>query len=148
MNEVSALYASYNIYITYYENVYNAANPLKRTRVVVTPTSSWYAGSVSGVAYSSFTWGDGTPAFVFSDRLYYTSHYVAEIVAHESGHTLGLRHQTSYDASCNLVSSYRNGAIMGNSLNSAQGAWIYGTTVSCTTYQDDNTVLSNLLGRR
>lgn len=149
LNEVSALYAAYNVYVTYDENVYNAANPLKRTRVIVTATSNWYSSGVSGVAYSnSFTWGDGTPAFVFSDRLYYTSHYVAEIVAHESGHTLGLRHQTQYDTNCSLVSSYRNGAVMGNSLNSPQGAWIYGTTISCTTYQDDNTVLSNLLGRR
>ncbi len=147
LNEVRALYGAYNIYVTYDEAVYNAANPLKRTRVIVTPTSAWYGG-VSGVAYTgSFTWGDGTPAFVFSDRLYYTSHYVAEIVAHEAGHTLGLRHQTEYDAYCNLVSRYRNGAVMGNSLNSSQGQWIYGTTTGCNIYQDDNAYLSTMLGR-
>lgn len=150
LNEVTALYAAYNVYVTYDENVYNAANPLRRTRVIVTSTSSWYPNTgVSGVAYpNSFTWGDGTPAFVFSNKLYYTSHYVAEIVAHEAGHTLGLSHQTEYDGNCTLVSRYRNGAVMGNSLNSTQGSWIYGTTVSCTTYQDDNGVLSGLLGRR
>jgi hypothetical protein len=147
LNEVRALYAAYNIYITYDEAVYNAANPLKRTRVIVTPTSSWYTGA-SGVAYTgSFTWGDGTPAFVFSDRLYYASHYISEIVAHEAGHTLGLRHQTEYDANCVRVSSYKAGAVMGNSLSYPQGSWIYGTTLSCTTYQDDNAMLSSILGR-
>ena len=147
LNEVRALYAAYNVFITYDESVYYAANPLKRTRVVVTPTSGWYSG-VSGIAYvTSFTWGDETPAFVFSDRLYFTSHYVAEIVAHEAGHTLGLSHQSEYDGNCTLVSRYRNGAIMGNSLNAPQGQWIYGTTVSCSTFQDDNSVLSNALGR-
>jgi hypothetical protein len=147
ITEVNALYAGYNVVITYDENVYNAANPMKRTRVIVTPTSSWYPAGSSGVAYiGSITWGDQTPAFVFSDRLYYTSHYVAEIVAHEAGHTIGLRHQSEYDASCNLVSTYKNGAVMGNSLNSTLGQWIYGTTSSCTTFQDDNSVLSGLLG--
>lgn len=147
LNEVRALYAAYNVVITYDENVYNAANPMKRTRVVVTATSSWYSSGVSGIAYTgSFTWGDQTPAFVFSDRLYYTPHFVAEIVAHEAGHTLGLTHQTEYDGSCNLVSRYKNGAVMGNSLNSTQGQWIYGTTTSCYTYQDDNSLLRSLLG--
>lgn len=147
LTEVRAHYAPYNVQVTYDENVYNAANPYKRTRVVVTSSSSWYSAGSSGVAYiGSFTWGDQTPAFVFSDRLYYTAHYVAEIVAHESGHTLGLRHQSAYDGSCNLLSSYKAGAIMGNSLNSSQGQWIYGTTTSCLTYQDDNSVLRTQLG--
>lgn len=147
LSEVRAHYAAYNVVVTYDENVYNVANPMKRRRIIVTPTSSWYSAGASGVAFTgSFTWGDQTPAFVFSDRLYYTAHFIAEIVAHEAGHTLGLRHQSSYDANCSLLSSYRSGAVMGNSLNSAQGQWIYGTTTSCYTYQDDNTMLRNVLG--
>ena len=146
LNEVTALYAPYNVFITYDENVYNAANPYKRTRVIVTPTSSWYPAGVSGVGYlGSFTWGDDTPVFVFSDRLYFLPHMIAEIVAHEAGHTFGLRHQTEYDGNCNLVSRYKNGAVMGNSLNSIQGQWIYGTTYACDAYQDDAAVIRSVL---
>ena len=57
-------------------------------------------------------------------------------------------HHCGYDANCTLVNRYKAGAVMGNSLNSSQGSWIYGTTVSCTTYQDDNSVLRGMLGSR
>lgn len=146
LNEVRVLYAANKVVVTADEAVYAAAKTTMRTRVVVTPTSAWYTG-VSGVAYTgSFTWGDDTPAFVFSDRLYFAPHYVAEIVAHESGHTLGLKHQSEYSSDCILVNRYKSGAVMGNSLNSIQGQWIFGTTSSCNTYQDDNQLLMNLLG--
>lgn len=146
LNEVKVHYAAYKVVVTYDENVYNLANPAMRMRMIVTPTSSWYS-SASGVAYTgSFTWGNETPAFVFSDRLYYGAHYIAEIVAHEAGHTLGLRHQSDYNADCSLLNSYKMGVVMGNSLYVSQGEWIYGTTLSCTTYQDDNLVMRNLLG--
>jgi len=146
MSEVRALYANYNVVITDDEAVYNNANPYKRIRVVVTTTSAWKDPAFSGVAYvGSFTWGDNTPCFVFSDRLYFLPHMIAEIVAHEAGHTLGLYHQTEYDANCNLVSRYKNGAVMGNSLNSVQGQWIYGTTYACDAYQDDAAVIRSVL---
>lgn len=146
LNEVRIHYAAYNVVVTYDENVYNAANPSLRMRMIVTPTSGWYTG-VSGIAYTgSITWGSETPAFVFSDRLYNGAHYIAEIVAHEAGHTLGLRHQSEYNADCTLKYTYKMGVVMGNSLYVPQGEWIYGTTQSCTTFQDDNLVLRNMLG--
>lgn len=145
LSEVQALYSRYNVAITIDENVYNNANPFRRMRVIVTTTSAWAGQGYSGIAYTgSMLWGDNTPCFVFSDRLYYMEHMIAEIVAHEAGHTVGLSHQTEYDSNCNLVSRYKNGAVMGNSLNSVQGQWIYGTTTSCFTYQDDNAVLTNV----
>ena len=149
LSEVQALYAAFNVIVTNDINVYQGANQYKRTRVIVTPTDDWYPAGSTGVAYTgSFTWGDNTPCFVFSDRLYYIAHYVAEIVAHEAGHTIGLRHQSVYDENCVRIAAYRAGAVMGNSLNSPQGQWMYGTTTSCTTYQDDKLMLASVLTLR
>lgn len=149
LSEARALYAAYNVTITTSEDVYNGANQFKRMRVIVTTTSAWAGQGFSGIAYTgSMTWGDNTPAFVFSDRLYFLEHFVAEITAHEAGHTVGLSHQTEYDNNCNLVSRYKNGAVMGNSMNSVQGQWIYGTTYACNAFQDDNAVLASVLSLR
>jgi hypothetical protein len=115
---------------------------------VVTPTSSWRPG-VSGISYTgSFSWGDDTPCFVFSDRLYNVSSYIGEIASHEAGHSLGLNHQTEWDANCQLISSYRMGVVMGNSLYVSQGAWTYGPTIACNIFQNDDQVLTNKLGLR
>lgn len=90
-------YSPFNVTVTANESVYNAADPYKRVRVIITETWEWYT-QTGGVAYmGSFTWGDGTPAFVFSSLLYYNSKYVAEAASHEAGHTLGLYHQASYE---------------------------------------------------
>lgn len=146
LTEVAAMYAAYKVTVTDNESVYNNANAARRIRIIVTPTSSWYAG-VSGISYvGSFSWGTGVPGFVFSDRLFNGPHYIAEIVSHEAGHTLGLRHQSEYNADCSLKYTYKMGVVMGNSLYVPQGAWINGTTTSCNTFQNDHQMLSAVLG--
>lgn len=146
MMEVRAHFSPYNVVITDDITIYNAANVNKRMRVIVTPTSGWYPG-VTGVAYTgSLTWGDNTPCFVFSDKLYNGAHYIAEIIAHELGHTVGLRHQGEYNEDCSLKYTYKMGVVMGNSLYVPQGEWIYGTTTCCTCMQDDKAILASVLG--
>ena len=149
LNEVITHFAAYNVTVTKDQAVYDKADSRKRIRIIVTPTSAWYPGA-SGIAYNgSFTWGNGTPAFVFSDKLYNSPHFIAEIVAHEAGHTLTLRHQSVYNESCGLVLTYKMGVIMGNSLYvDPRGIWTYGTTTSCNTFQDDKAVLQAALGLR
>ena len=146
VTKVTAEYSLYNVTITSNESIFLAANPAMRIRVIVTPTSAWRKG-VSGITYTgSFSWGDGTPCFVFSDRLYNDPSFVGEIVSHEAGHSLGLNHQSDYDLNCNLVNAYRQGVTMGSAFNVAQGVWTYGTSTSCSTYQNDNQVLTAKLG--
>jgi hypothetical protein len=146
VNEVAAIYAAYKVTVTESESVYNNANSARRIRIIVTPTSAWYGG-VSGISYlGSFSWGTGTPAFVFSDRLYNGPHYIAEIVSHEVGHTLGLRHQSEYNDDCSLRLTYKMGVVMGNSMYVPQGDWITGTTTSCNTFQNDHESLTAVLG--
>jgi hypothetical protein len=116
-NRVSEDYRIFNINITTDSTVFDAAPPLQRARVIITPTNAWY-GYSGGVAYvGSFTWGDLTPAWVFSNLLGNNIKYIAEACAHEAGHTLGLQHQSLYNSSCAKIAEYYAGE------GSGQIAW-------------------------
>jgi hypothetical protein len=147
-SRVAEDFKPFDLNITTDLSVFQAAPLNKRIRVVVTSTSAWYPG-VGGVAYiGSFTWGDDTPAFVFADRLGpFSPKMVAECISHETGHTLGLNHQSSYDANCNLTEVYNMGAgvgeigwapIMGNSYYRNMTGWFNGKLPYGCSYQEDN----------
>ena len=156
-NRVSEDYRPFNINITTDSTVFYAAPLAKRIRVVVTPTSAWYTG-VGGVSYvGSFTWGDDTPCFVFCDRLGPNiPKMVAECCSHESGHTVGLSHQSKYDASCTLTATYNDGAgtgqvgwapIMGNSYYRNMSGWNNGPTpYGCSNIQDNLSIITSQNG--
>ncbi len=155
-NRVSEDYRPFEINITTDEAVFTSAPLEKRIRVIVTPTSSWY-GNAGGVAYvGSFTWGDDTPAFVFSALLGNSPKMVAECCSHESGHSVGLSHQSKYDASCNLSAVYNDGVgsgepswapIMGNSYNRNMSGWNNGPTpYGCTYVQDNLSIITSQNG--
>lgn len=147
-NRVAEDYRPFDLNITTDLAVFLNAPLTQRIRVVVTSTSSWYPG-VGGVAYiGSFTWGDDTPAFVFADRLGPNSpKMVAECISHETGHTLGLNHQSTYDENCNLTAVYNLGAgvgetgwapIMGNSYYRNMTGWYNGRLPYGCSYTEDN----------
>ena len=152
-NRVAEDYRPFNINITTNLNVFLAAPYDERMRVIITPTSAWYQG-VGGVSYvGSFIWGDDAPCFVFCDRLGPNSaKMVAECCSHESGHTVGLSHQSSYDASCNLTATYNAGAgagqigwapIMGNSYGKNMSGWNNGPTpYGCKDVQDNLSIIT------
>lgn len=151
---VQSDFGKYNILVTTDENVYLNSNRLKRIRVVVTASSEIYPG-VAGVAYvGSMFWGDDTPAFVFSNLLYYNEGRVRLATSHEAGHTVGLYHQSQYDANCNLMYTYKpcdyttnTGPIMGSIGVTCQPMWWIGPTPNgCTFIQDDNQILTTNLG--
>jgi hypothetical protein len=146
-NRVAEDFRPFNINVTTDLNKFLAAPLSMRMRIVVTPTSAWYPG-VAGISFTnSFTWGDDTPAFAFSDRLNNDAKKVAECIAHESGHTLGLSHQSSYTSSCTLTYTYNPGMGMGEtswgpimgsaaSMNTTQ--WNFGPTPKGCTITEDN----------
>lgn len=150
-------YRPFNINITTDEAVYLSAPMTKRIRVVITPTNSWYPG-VGGVTFvGSFTWGDETPCFVFCNQLGpNNAKLVGECCSHESGHSLGLQHQSSYDASCNITEVYNDGQgsgeigwapIMGNSYNRNMSSWNNGPTqLGCNSRQDNLSIITSLNG--
>lgn len=151
-NRVAEDYRPFNINITTDSTKYWAAPAMQRTRVVLTTSSSWY-GSAGGVAYTnSFTWGDNTPCFVFTALLKYNVKFIAEATSHEAGHTLGLNHQSSYDAICNKTAEYNAGngsgeigwaPIMGVGYYRNQTLWHYGSNpFGCNYMQDDLGVIT------
>lgn len=151
-NRVSEDYRPFNVNITTDENVFLNAPINKRIRVIITPTSGWYPG-VGGVSYvGSFTWGDDTPGFVFCDKLGPdNAKEVAECCSHESGHSLGLSHQSKYDTTCNLTAKYNDGVgegeiawapIMGNSYFRNMSGWNNGPTpYGCSNVQDNISII-------
>lgn len=153
---VSEDYRPFNVNITTEERVFMAAPLNRRIRVIITPTSAWKPNA-GGIAYvGSFTWGDDTPCFVFSDRLGNSAKTIAECTSHESGHTLGLSHQSTYNSSCQLVEPYASGAgtgevgwapIMGNSYSKNMTGWEIGPTqYGCTTNQDNLFIITTQNG--
>ncbi len=155
-NRIAEDFRPFNINVTTDISKFLAAPLSQRIRIIVTPTSAWYAG-VAGIAYvTSFTWGDDTPAFVFSDRLGNNARKVAEAVSHETGHALGLYHQSAYTSTCTLTSSYHTGIgtgetswgpIMGNVASRNATQWNFGPTPNgCTFLQDNLKVITSKNG--
>lgn len=145
-------YSPFNVTVTANESVYNAADPYKRVRVIVTESWEWYT-QAGGVAYlGSFSWGNETPAWVFSSLLGYNAKNVGEAASHEAGHTLGLYHQARYENGVK-TSDYHSGTgtgetswapIMGVGYYTNLTIWHNGQN-SSGQYQDDLGIITRTL---
>ena len=147
-NRVAEDYRPFALNITTDSAKYDAAPVNRRMRVIVTITSGWYSSNAGGVSLvNSFRWGDDTPCFVFSALLGFNTKKIGEAVSHEAGHTLGLYHQSVYDANCSIVNQYNYGAgtgetswapIMGVGYDRNLTLWHYGPNqFGCHSFQDD-----------
>jgi hypothetical protein len=152
-NRVAEDYRPFNVNITTDSTKFLAAPVDQRMRVILTVSSSWY-GSAGGVAIiGSFTTGDDTPCFVFSALLNNNVKNIAEAAAHEAGHTLGLYHQSSYDANCVKTSDYHYGLgsgeigwapVMGVGYYRNFTLWNNGPNpYGCTSYQNDLDIITS-----
>lgn len=147
-------FSRFNLIVTTDENVYFSSSIAKRMRVVVTTSSEVYP-NVAGVAYvGSMFWGSETPCFVFSNLLYYNALRIRVAASHESGHTIGLYHQSQYDVNCNLMYTYKpcdystlSGPIMGSvGANCVPLWWVGPTPNGCTFIQDDSLIIKSNVG--
>ena len=159
-NRVAEDFRPFDINITTDSTVFLSKPLNMRMRIIITTTSSWYLSGYTGVAYSgSFTWGDDTPGFVFSDRVgTANTKRIAEAISHEAGHTVSLGHQSKYGAACNLMELYSTGfgtgetgwaPIMGNSqsINKNFSNWSNGPTPDgCGFVEDNLTIITTLNG--
>ena len=154
ISRVSEDFSPFNVAITTDETLYNNTNPQKRVRIIITESWEWF-GVAGGIAYpGSFTWGNNTPAFVFSTLLFYNEKFIAEAISHEAGHTLGLDHQRVFSTTCSLLLEYHTGMgagvtgwapIMGNGYYHNVTTWHNGPTTSCGNMQDDVSIISAIL---
>lgn len=158
LQRVQEDFSPFDVLVTTDEDVYNATDPYKRMRVIITESWDWF-GVVGGTSYNnSFVWGNNTPCFVFSTLLSYNEKYIAEAISHETGHTLGLLHQAVYDSSCNFISEYNMGTgdgvtgwapIMGIGYYKNVTTWHKGPTVlGCNEIQDDVAIIASVLGMK
>lgn len=118
-------------------------------QVVIGGDGAWIGSHVGGIAQrGSFYNRAANTVWVFEDNLWDGQpKYVAEAAAHEAGHAFGLAHQSSYDASGQLVDEYNRGdalraPIAGSAYSSTRGLWWHGTSRSATTIQDDLSILA------
>jgi hypothetical protein len=115
---------------------------------------SWTGGTYGGYSqvggFSGSSASNPVRGFVFPDNLANGNiWYTGEATTHESGHTMGLVHQSTYSGTTE-VNEYSTGPgdgtapIMGNSYYVSRGMWWYGTDdVSSTTYQNDMAVIAS-----
>lgn len=145
-------YRIFNVNVTTDVEVFLSVPFDKRLHVIVTPSSGWY-GNAGGVAYvSSYQWADGTPVWVFSNKLGHNIKYIAEACAHEAGHALGLQHQSTYNSLCQKTAEYAGGQgsgeigwapIMGVGYYKNLTTWHFGTNSSgCSEMQNDISIIS------
>ncbi len=113
---------------------YAAAPVGKRNRCLVTSTEYWYpeVGGIAGI--NSFSeagkgfFSDDVPSWVFTSS-FTTNRDIAEVISHEIGHTLGLSHDSLFDAAqTEVVEEYFPGhgtwgPIMGGSYGRAITQW-------------------------
>ncbi|HEX7902616.1 MAG TPA: M57 family metalloprotease [Chitinophagaceae bacterium] len=148
-------YSPFNVIITTDEAVFNATSG-KRMRVIITESWEWY-GQSGGVAFlNTFAVGSKTPCFVFSSLLSYNTKNIAEAASHEAGHTIGLYHQSTYDATGVKTSEYNSGVgtgetgwapIMGVGYYRNLTLWHKGpNAMGASSIQDDEAIIAAAVG--
>lgn len=144
-------FAPWNVAVTTSDSVYNLAPPNRRIRCVLTTSHEWY-GMVGGVSFvNSFTFTDATPCFVFTAALGYNTKYIKEATVHETGHSLNLYHQSTWENGV-MIHEYNFGVnglapIMGNAYYQPQSSWHTGLN-SNGELQNDTLIINQLLTRK
>jgi hypothetical protein len=151
-------YKDFRVVVTTDETLYDSYPFGKKTRVIFTETWEWYgqAGGTSFVGSFLWTTAPNNPCFVFTSLLNYNTKYIKEAASHEAGHTIGLYHQSSYDANHIKTSEYNRGGcpltcgeapIMGVAYYEPIGRWWIGPTpYGWDQIQDDYSIIASMLG--
>jgi hypothetical protein len=147
-------YAPFDMAVSTILADYEAAPVGRRTRVMVTPTSTALPGSggvamVNAWSAAGRTMSSTVPAWVFAS----TPKYVAEGVSHEVGHTLGLNHDGTETPDGRTAAAYYRGhggdlsdplswaPIMGEAYTRSQTQWSRGEYAAANNKEDDIAII-------
>jgi subtilisin-like proprotein convertase family protein len=123
-------------------------NDLEHVMVVIGGDGAWAPPAGGWGALDGFSTSGANTNYVFSE-LFFNPHQIASASSHESGHTLGLQHQSTYDANGTKLLEYNTGTanlapLMGVGYSALRDTWWLGpNSTSSTTIQDD---MSRLTG--
>lgn len=116
-------------------------------RVVITDEEGKNFGGMGYVG--SWNWAADTPVFAYANRLFDNVKYIADAVAHEVGHTLGLEHDGRTVNGTVGEYYYGHGAgvtdwapVMGVGYNANLVQWSNGSYNGATNAEDDLTIIT------
>lgn len=92
-DRVASHYVGMNVTFTTDYNTYINTPVAYRQHLIFTVTCGWYSCSSGGTSFIN-SFGTGNSSFIFTYPLNYNVHNIGEAGAHETGHTLGLLHQS------------------------------------------------------
>ncbi len=120
---------------------------------------AWLGGTYGGISQvgglADSSADNPARGFVFPDNLANGNvWYTGEGISHESGHTMGLNHQSVY-SDTTRIAEYQQGPgdgtapVMGVSYYATRGMWWYGqSSLDSSSYQDDLAVIASNFGYR
>lgn len=156
---VQDYYSLWNVKVTRDEKLFYSLPSNKRIRVVVTEDSIpiivygmilvGYAGGRT-LVYNSLYFNDTMPSIV-SSSAFLQLRSIADAIAHEAGHQLGLAHQSTWVGAekkeeYSLGKTIDEGPIMGISYQARQAVWTIGTN-SYGQEQNDTAIISKTFKR-
>ena len=119
-------------------------------RIVIGGSSNdWLGSAAGGVAYlGSYAWETDTPAFIFPVQLGNgASKYVAEAISHETGHSLGLKHDGATGGTEYYAGHNSWAPIMGNSYYADTTQFSRGEYPGANNTEDDMTIINGYFPR-
>lgn len=136
-------FRAFNLNVTTNEAVFNTYPQNKRRRCVVTTTDTAYPGGAGFALVNNFSSFSDLPCWAFTSGAGTYGKYIGEILSHEFGHTLGLRHdgQNQYT----YYSGHGNWApIMGAGYYRNVTQWSKAEYTNGTNHQDDLAIITSI----
>lgn len=135
-------FQGFNLNITTDRKVFDNAPVGRRQQVIITPTTTAAPGAGGVANLNSYNWSPSRPCWAFIT----TGKSAAEVISHEIGHTLGLRHDGRTSPLEEYYGGHGDGSvgwapIMGVGYSEPLTQWSKGEYLNADETQDDLAVI-------